>query len=513
MLDEKLEHARMVRGIAKGAGIVFFSIILSRIFGFIIRALIGRHFGPETYGLLSTTLTIFTILYTISMMGFKSSLSRQISYYYHNGHLDRLKFLVVSALCVSSAIALLLGLGLFSFSESLASNLFNNQALIPFFKFFAVGLIFFVWMVVASSVYRGFKQMFLFTLFQDLLRFLVLAILIIIAISISAPKESIGLIYLISYLGVGASGIISVFIYKPIRESKFFFSIKECGQLLSFSIPLLFAGIFYNLLFQIDILMIGYFLGQTKVGIYNSAIPVGQLLTLMLASFTPFLLPAMTEYVAKSNLKSLSEICSISTKWMFLNTIPIFFYFLFFSEFVISVIFGSKYVESASVLRIVAVGFLFTVIAGPTVNLLISLGKVKLHFYNNFIILLVNIFLNYFLIPKFGIIGGGIATTISLILLNTITLIQVHSITKIQPFSKVFAKILLIAAFIGGLISFVLRPTSLFEGITIFLVYIILYFLSLKFTKCFDPNDQIIIIEIEKRTGKSLMFLKKILNI
>ncbi len=513
MPDEKLEHARMVRGIAKGAGIVFFSIILSRIFGFIIRALIGRHYGPETYGLLSTTLTIFTILSTISLMGFKSSLSRQISYYYHNDYLDRLKFLVVSALFVSSAIALILGFGLFSFSESLASNFFKNQALIPFFKFFAVGLIFFIWMIVASAVYRGFKQMLLFTLFQDLLRFLVLTILIIIAIGISAPKEGIGLIYLISYFGVGVLGITSVFIYKPIRESKFSFSLKECGQLIGFSIPLLFAGIFYNLLFQIDILMIGYFLGQTKVGIYNSAIPIGQLLTLMLASFAPFLLPVMTEYVAKKDLKSLREICSISTKWIFLNTIPVFFYFLFFSEFVISVIFGSKFIESASVLRIVAVGFIFSVAVGPTANLLISLGKVKLHFYNNFIILLVNILLNYFLIPKFGIIGGGIATTISLILLNTITLIQVYSVTKIQPFSKVFAKILLIAVFIGGLISFVLQPTSLFEGITIFLVYIILYLSALKFTRCFDRNDQIIFVEIEKRTGKSLRFLKKIFNI
>ena len=513
MPDEKLEHARMVRGIAKGAGIVFFSIILSRIFGFIIRALIGRHYGPETYGLLSTTLSIFTILSTISLMGFKSSLSRQISYYYHNGHLDRLKFLVVSALFISSTIALLLGFGLFSFSESLASNLFSNQALIPFLKFFGVGLIFFVWMIVASAVYRGFKQMLLFTLFQDLLRFLVLTILIIIAISISAPKESIGLIYLISYLGVGVSAIISIFIYKPIRESKFFFSIKECGQLLAFSIPLLFAGIFYSLLFHVDILMIGYFLGQTRVGIYNSAIPVGQLLTLLSASFTPFLLPVMTEYVAKSNFQSLREICTISTKWIFLNTIPIFFYFLFFSEFVITVIFGSKFVESASVLRIVTVGFLFTVIVGPTAYLLISLGKVKLHFYNNFIVLIINICLNYVLIPKFGIIGGGIATAISLLLINALTLIQVYLITKIQPFSKVFTKVLLIALFIAGLINFIFRPTSLFEGTAIFLLYILIYFLTLKFTRCFDQNDQIIFVEIEKKTGKSFKFFRKILNV
>ena len=59
--------------------------------------------------------------------------------------------------------------------------------------------------------------------------------------------------------------------------------------------------------------------------------------------------------------------------------------------------------------------------------------KTKLIFYISLISAVVNVILNYYLIPKFGIIGGSIATSFSLMLIFILTLRSCYKLTKIQP--------------------------------------------------------------------------------
>ena len=65
-------------------------------------------------------------------------------------------------------------------------------------------------------------------------------------------------------------------------------------------------------------------------------------------------------------------------------------------------------------------------------QLLISAGKEKNRIYTSLIATVVNIFLNYFLIPKWQQNGAAVASVISEVIVNSLLLREVLKITKIK---------------------------------------------------------------------------------
>lgn len=510
MPDKKLAHERLVRGIAKGAGIVFFSMILSRILGFVIRAIIGRVYGPVGYGHLQSILALFAILSTIAVLGFSTSLPRQIAYYLNTGKQKALKNMLFAGYSLSTIISVLFAGLLILFSKPIALQYFHNEALIPFIQYFGAGLTFYVWLQLSANAYRGLKRMIQFSVIRDVGRFVLILLFLLILVWRDLPVRYLGLIYFCTFVLIGTISTISIFSTDPIKTARLSFDFREVSALFRFSWPLVVAAIVYNMLFRVDTLMIAYFKTQSEVGIYNAAVPIGELLTLIITSFSPFLLPAMTEKFAQEDYATLDSIYSISTKWIYLLTIPLFSLIFFFPRFFILVVFGKQFLEATLVLQIIALGYLFSASVGPAGNLMVVIGRTKLHLLNTLIALSINVILNFFLIQKYGIYGGAVATAFSYFLFNAITLAELWILYKIQPFSMEFAKITVIGIGLAGLISIIYTPHRIWLGLLLFLIYCILYLAILKAVKCFDENDEIIFIELEKKYGQGLDFIRKL---
>ena len=127
-------------------------------------------------------------------------------------------------------------------------------------------------------------------------------------------------------------------------------------------------------------------------------------------------------------------------------------------------------------------------------SILVMIKKTKLIFYISLIGALVNIILNYFLISNFGIIGGAIATSFSLILIFILTFISSYKLTKIQPLKLNYFKSIL-----SGIISFftvffiinLINKEVLFISFILFsILFLIIYFLLLYLLRGFDKGDR-----------------------
>ncbi len=501
MQTNKLEHARLVRGIAKGAGIVFLATILARILGYAIRVLIAREYGPEGYGLVSTSIAILTTASMIALLGFPNALSRQISFYLNTDRKDKIKNLIVAAYAVSSVFSLTFAILIFVNSAWIAEAIFKNKMMVPFLNYFAAGLIFYVWIQLAATVFKAFKQMLYFSIIKDLARFALILIAVICAILLKIPTEKVGLFYFIAYCAVGVIGTAIIFFATRVRNFPFVWSGRDVSILFKFSVPLVLAGIASILLFRIDVLMIGYFLNQTQVGIYDAAVRIAELLGLVLSSFSPFLLPAVTEAFAHKHAGQMKSMYAISTKWIFVLTVPLFSLMFFFPGLFLKILFGNKFLSAIPVLQIIALGFIVSASVGATGSILIAIGKTNIFMVNNFIVLCVNVVLNYFLIPRYGILGGGIASAISLVVLNAAMVAEVFHFTKIHPFSWIFLRIGVFAFGAAWLLETIVHTKSLMFGFLLFLLYGVIYVLGLVFTKSFDENDAIIFREFKKRLG------------
>ena len=112
--------------------------------------------------------------------------------------------------------------------------------------------------------------------------------------------------------------------------------------------------------------------------------------------------------------------------------IPMFFIFIFVGYDLLS-IFGNDYAtkESYFTLLILSSAFLIDAISGPIGSILTMTKYAKLVLYNNVLVLLINIFLNFILYKSLGIIGIAIATGISVIIGNIISIIEVKILLKI----------------------------------------------------------------------------------
>jgi O-antigen/teichoic acid export membrane protein len=128
-------------------------------------------------------------------------------------------------------------------------------------------------------------------------------------------------------------------------------------------------------------------------------------------------------------------------------------------------------------------------------------GKSKLVLTNIILTSIVNLVLNSILVPRLGLAGAAIATTISWIILSLAWLIEAYLLTSIIPFRRKMLRIFLVSL-VPFLILILLKSfigVTLGSMILLGTFFILLYILLISLTKCFDKNDFLILKSIRQR--------------
>ena len=501
MSGEKLQRERMVRGIAKGAGVVLFGTIFSRILGYVIRAVIARVYGQDIYGYVNTSLALFTGLTALGLFGIPYSLPRQISFFTSKEEWQKVGSNIGVAYLFTGVVGIVFALILTLVSPLLASNVFHDPDLLPFLIYFAWVIPFFLVLRVSCTVFQGLKHMTLYVLFREVIRQAFILAGVILLITMGIASRHLGSAYTAAY---ALTTIFSLyFIWQFTRKYPLQLSVSTATftELFQFSWPLMFFSIIMLLLHKVDTIMVGYFLNQRLVGIYNAGVPIGELLSTVYLSFIPIMIPVMTDYYAQEDYTSFREIFHISTKWIYVFTLPLYILILLYPGFFITVFFGSEYLEAINILRIISTGVFFSSIVGPTGNILVVIGKPRIVLFDAVTAFVVNISLNILLIPRIGLIGAAVATAVSIIVHNILTIVQIFYYTRMTAFRTAYLKITA-AGVIPGTIALLYFPSA--ELITVALVSLgfLLSFYTLSYLfGITGEEDRVVFREIKKRLG------------
>lgn len=499
MSNDKLEYDRLVRGIAKGAGVVLIGTFFGRLLGYLIRVVLARYYGQEVYGFVSTSLAIFTTITTIGLLGIPNSLARQISFHKAKEQWRQITGSVGVAYLVTGALGILFALVIILLAEPIAERFFRESRLTPFFIYFALGIPFYLALRISCNVFQGFKQMTAFITFRDVLRQVLILLGLIVMYLVSFPVPHLGLAYLGSFVLSTLLAFFVIWQISPVRHHGIHLEFSIAKELFKFSWPLMFASIIMRLMHQTDTIMTGYFLNQSMVGIYNAGVPIGELLGVIYASFTPVLIPIMTDYYASESRGKLKHTFNLSTKWIFMLVLPGFLLLLIFPEFFIRILFGEEYLAAANVLRLIAAGVFYSSMVGPTGNLLIVIGKTKLVMLDFAIAYAINIILNILLIPRWGLIGAATATATSVIVHNTITIGQIFYYLRLLAFRMIYLKIL-IAGLLPGLVLWIFK-----DGLTNWIILVLCVAFSVSYLVLnilfgtITDEDKMILREVKKR--------------
>ena len=169
------------------------------------------------------------------------------------------------------------------------------------------------------------------------------------------------------------------------------------------------SNVVTQLLFVIDILLIGFLLNDAEMVTnykYISLIPLSLLFLPRAFINTDFV--AFTENIYNKNY----IVRYIKSYLLLFTILSIAFclFFGFFAEFILN-LFDASFIQFKTSFLILILGVSgILIFRGLFGNLLSSIGKAHVNFYITFLALIINVFSNYYLIPKYGIKGAAITS-------------------------------------------------------------------------------------------------------
>ncbi|MFB6193359.1 MAG: polysaccharide biosynthesis C-terminal domain-containing protein [Candidatus Nanohaloarchaea archaeon] len=128
------------------------------------------------------------------------------------------------------------------------------------------------------------------------------------------------------------------------------------------------------------------------------------------------------------------------TRWTTIATLPMFMAMALFAPEVLHLLFGQPYTTAATVLTLLSFGYLYSASVGHLGAILKSVSETKILFKNSVFNFFLNTILNLVLIPEWGLglgmLGAAIATTTSILVMNTIIVAEVYHVKGFTPFNR-----------------------------------------------------------------------------
>ena len=401
----------------KGASSTFIMKIVGLLVGYILAIFITNKFGAFVFGQYVTALLIVEILSIISRLGIDTALVRFISRYVHNGASHLINKLFFKSVAIVTSAAIISTLLLLFFSEYIANfmNLDEEYLLIVSFSF--IPLVLFHMNVQAI---RGLKKMLSFSFLNNVAITLFTFIIMVAIISYNFSVKLPFFAYVLSVLIMTFSSYFLWFHNKTkIENIKDIKSEAELTTkaLFKVSIPLLLGQSMMLIMGKVDLFMLANMSSSDQVGIYNIALKLSMLAYMGLMAVNSIAAPKFSEIHSSGDLDALKKIVQQSTK-------TIFWVFLCFPKSILSV-FGEEFKLAAMALIILSISKMFSAISGSVGTFLQMVGKQNV--FQNILIFtaVINISLNYILIPKFGINGAAFASAISGVIWNVLMIIYI----------------------------------------------------------------------------------------
>ena len=233
----------------------------------------------------------------------------------------------------------------------------------------------------------------------------ILSIIILLKTNLTYEARIISIIFIFSL-----SCLVSFYLNKYLF--KFIFDYKSLKKSFVFAMPLVPNTIISQVHEATDKTMTNYFLGLNSLGILSIAIRIADISKLVINSF----LQAWDPYFLKNSSENLlNKKRILSGFYSILSVIFLSCYSLsLFSEEIVKILTVEEYFFTIQYIPIICFSiFLVHIFSSLSVNQLIKTEKTGSFFKISTITMLMNLFLNLILIPKFQIFGAIFATMIS----------------------------------------------------------------------------------------------------
>lgn len=366
----------------------------------IVFAVMARYLGPQKFGLFALLQAAFTIGFPVAMV-----VSEEIMLKFQVGQKSDVRSLQNSALKLKFSSSIVVYIA----TATLAFIFFEKEVFVLVAAFGLLHLVNFD--LIYNSYFRAIEM-------SQLVFWLKVRILIpfgILKVCVAVLYPDLLLIVGLFVAEALALSVISKRLFK-VHFSRSYDDSRICttspSQLLKASWPVFTAALLVTLYTRVDQFMIELYLSREQLGLYSAASKLSEssqhvLVAILLSRFPNLLkLQDKSRVLFEQAIVNTMRACIIP--W---SAIVIFLFF--YADSVITIIFGVEYVPASTTLIVLLSSTIFVYYGVVCTQWLLTENLQIYRLYRVFAALLLNIILNVWLIPIYGIEGAAYATIVS----------------------------------------------------------------------------------------------------
>lgn len=375
--------------------------IINQLIAFFVTAYVIRYLSPENYGQLSYSVSVIGIFSFIASMGLDSILYRNLIQFpdkhaVYMGTAVRIKLVAAFIACIASLI--------FAFSIIPTKDVSFVLICILSLSYIASS-----WNLIAYEFHSHINQKI-----PSIIAIFIASLLSVGKLIIVFNNQGIIYFALLLLLEPILYSLAYIYIRERLYVSmkQWYFEWNIAKNLLSDSWPLMITSSFALVYSRIDQVMLKHLIDTASVGIYDSAIKVAEawytIPALIVSSFFPSIINARKQEFQRYKKRLIwlaLFLAGTSTCVAIIITV--------FADFIINLLYGPAYIEGVSVLNIYIWSGIWVAVGYVGQFYLLAENKTKLLFFTSFAAMIVNIVLNFILIPIMGIEGAAWATFVS----------------------------------------------------------------------------------------------------
>ena len=395
---------------------------------------ITNFYSPQIVGRYDFVRSALMVLGGLALMGTNQSMIYYSGLLKARKSVESIMIIYIKMIKIIFFLCFLISIFFLTFlSESTASDIFQSQESYSLLFKTILTLFFFALTMLNIDTIRALEKTILSEMYRSLFRYLPVFLFAIVLLQTN-NQDLLVEAYLLGFLLLSFLSSIQVYrlfsrLDKPTANSEKF-SLKEIFKTSS---PMALSAIAYFIMQSIDIVILSIYEGFDQIAYYSVSVKLAMVTALALMSVNIVIAPRIAEIYEKKEFQSLQQLIKHSTRIIFFISICVLSILFFFSEEILN-LFGEGYVVAKNALITLLAAQFFNAFSGPGAIYLNMTGRQKI--LNKILIagLAVNITLNFYLIPAYGINGAASATLVSLIIWNSITALLIFSKDKIKIF-------------------------------------------------------------------------------
>lgn len=388
------------KDLIKEGGLYTFFSLLDRLVPFLLLPFIIRIISTEEFGYYSLFLTFESLMTPIITLNIYSSISK----HYFDEDIDLKRY--NSTILLSLPILCLFFLVILQLIPQNIVNkigLDNDIIMIAIFTSCLATAI-----TYTASLLRLKRKPILFGKFNIGQSVLLLLLLLIF----SLIQRSYRMLVYAKATFVVLMFIISIFYLKQKQEFNFQYDFKWLKKALKLSFPTVFFSISAFVFVMSDRLLINHFLGPKEVGYYSAISQLAAVMSVLATSFNAAWMPWLFENLKKNNKKIDISIVKVSyfliIAFVLMGTI-----FCFVYPFIAKLVLVKEFYPYISVSYPIIFGLVFQAVYLIVSPYVFYEGKTKYNALIGIIVAIINVGLNFILIPRFSIWGASYSYLVS----------------------------------------------------------------------------------------------------